>query len=295
MLDPRENWPVPNVTYSAGNAYGLIKQETEPNFFDIETIEDEESGSEIVVATVWRVPSFSFYESDISEDGVLVNNTHNLYSIDVRMIGRWKPIDNEPSKEILAVNVGGAAIDDENISTETTWSSQKISNEIGKGGGGGGSADAVLYTPQTLTEAQQTQARNNIGATLDVLKALGKETKRVDNLDEVTENGFYIGNIPELAEELYCLSMTGADNGKIQLCFSARSDDFVDFGALLRTQYDGEDWWNLYRFGLDVGDLLGGFVTAEECYSIFASELDSNMEYITQSVIDALPEYEGDD
>lgn len=30
--------------------------------------------------------------------------------------------------------------------------------------GGGGSADAVLYTPQTLTTAQQTQARTNISA-----------------------------------------------------------------------------------------------------------------------------------
>ena len=38
---------------------------------------------------------------------------------------------------------------------------QKI---IGGGGGGGGSANAVLYTSQTLTEAQQAQARANIGA-----------------------------------------------------------------------------------------------------------------------------------
>ena len=32
------------------------------------------------------------------------------------------------------------------------------------GGGGGGSADAVLYTPQTLTDAQKKQARDNIDA-----------------------------------------------------------------------------------------------------------------------------------
>lgn len=32
----------------------------------------------------------------------------------------------------------------------------------GGGGGGGGSADAVLYTPQTLTDAQKKQARENI-------------------------------------------------------------------------------------------------------------------------------------
>ena len=32
------------------------------------------------------------------------------------------------------------------------------------GGGGGGSADAVLYTPQTLTDVQKKQARENIDA-----------------------------------------------------------------------------------------------------------------------------------
>ena len=36
--------------------------------------------------------------------------------------------------------------------------------EMEAGGGGGGTADAVTYTPQTLTEEQQTQARANIGA-----------------------------------------------------------------------------------------------------------------------------------
>lgn len=35
---------------------------------------------------------------------------------------------------------------------------------IGGGGGGGGSDNAVLYTEQTLTPAQQAQARANIGA-----------------------------------------------------------------------------------------------------------------------------------
>ena len=35
------------------------------------------------------------------------------------------------------------------------------------GGGGGGSADAVLYTKQTLTEAQKKQARENVDAASD--------------------------------------------------------------------------------------------------------------------------------
>ena len=36
--------------------------------------------------------------------------------------------------------------------------------EMEAGGGGGGTADAVTYTPQTLTEEQKPQARTNIGA-----------------------------------------------------------------------------------------------------------------------------------
>lgn len=39
--------------------------------------------------------------------------------------------------------------------------------KFGGGGGGGGSADAVLYTPQTLTDAQKKQARTNIDAASD--------------------------------------------------------------------------------------------------------------------------------
>ena len=42
---------------------------------------------------------------------------------------------------------------------------EKFLKQYGGGGGGGvGSADAVLYTKQTLTEAQKKQARENIGA-----------------------------------------------------------------------------------------------------------------------------------
>lgn len=39
-----------------------------------------------------------------------------------------------------------------------------IAQKIIGGGGGGGSANAVLYTAQTLTEEQKAQARTNIGA-----------------------------------------------------------------------------------------------------------------------------------
>lgn len=47
--------------------------------------------------------------------------------------------------------------------TLTDAQKQQARENIGAGTGGG-SSDAVLYTPQTLTSSQQAQARENIGA-----------------------------------------------------------------------------------------------------------------------------------
>ena len=47
--------------------------------------------------------------------------------------------------------------------TLTDAQKQQARENIGAGTGGG-TSDAVLYTPQTLTTAQQAQARDNTGA-----------------------------------------------------------------------------------------------------------------------------------
>lgn len=49
-----------------------------------------------------------------------------------------------------------------------------------QGGGGGSDPEAVKYTPQTLTEAQKTQARTNIGAA-DEINGITSATATVDN------------------------------------------------------------------------------------------------------------------
>ena len=54
--------------------------------------------------------------------------------------------------------------------------------EMEAGGGGGGTADAVTYTPQTLTEEQKSQARTNIGAGQPVF---------VVNVTKVSQGGGY--------------------------------------------------------------------------------------------------------
>lgn len=60
-------------------------------------------------------------------------------------------------------NVSGAQIDDSVVAYDKTWSSQKIYQEL-ENAGGGSAEGAVLYTEQTLTDAQKAQARDNIGA-----------------------------------------------------------------------------------------------------------------------------------
>lgn len=49
-----------------------------------------------------------------------------------------------------------------------------------QGGGGGSDPEAVKYTPQTLTEAQKSQARTNIGAA-DEINGITSATASVDN------------------------------------------------------------------------------------------------------------------
>ena len=95
---------------------------------------------------------------------------------------------NSSAKEQARTNIGAAASEDiptaeqqaawtakQNALTFDSTPTQGSTNPVTSdgiytaiqnsgGGGGGGSTDAVLYTAQSLTSAQQTQARTNIGA-----------------------------------------------------------------------------------------------------------------------------------
>lgn len=87
---------------------------------------------------------------------------------------------------------------------------------------GGGSADAVLYTAQTLTSAQKTQARSNIGA--------GKSSVSVNNnimtiVDEASgnQNAYPLGGssvIPVIEVDDTSVQM-GIDPGKLYIFNSA--------------------------------------------------------------------------
>ena len=102
-------------------------------------VEGRDEDGNIVIPTIWAVAG-SIFEGAVSSTPAA------------------------PNPDIGEFPTTGTIIDDSQISTQTTWSSQKISEEIGNGGGGSSVGNAVLYTEQTLTNEQQAQARENIGA-----------------------------------------------------------------------------------------------------------------------------------
>lgn len=75
---------------------------------------------------------------------------------------------------------------------EFDHSAQEIDDAVeqvlnGESGGSGGGGAAILYTEQTLTDSQQQQARQNIGAvsTADFAAALGEVNAALSKMDEV--------------------------------------------------------------------------------------------------------------
>lgn len=66
----------------------------------------------------------------------------------------------------------------------------------GGGGGGGGSDNAVLYTQQTLTDAQQEQARANIGAvSLDEIGTVFTLKGGVASVEDLPASGNSVGDV----------------------------------------------------------------------------------------------------
>ena len=118
-----ENWPRPAITYSVGGFAGFVLvQNFQPEWFDIDTEYDEETEETTVTATMWQCPSFGIYNVAVSEDGVLVDTTLDNYTVDVRMIGRWKPVeDTGTPTEILAIKgeTGYAPVKGTDYWTET--------------------------------------------------------------------------------------------------------------------------------------------------------------------------------
>lgn len=71
-----------------------------------------------------------------------------------------------------------------------------IAAKMTGGGGGGGSSNAVLYTPQSLTDSQKAQARTNIGAASEVLETVSGTSI---NLDPEVGYRYVCGELTSLA------------------------------------------------------------------------------------------------
>ena len=99
---------------------------------------------------------------------------------------------------------------------------------------GGGSADAVLYTAQTLTEAQQFQARKNIGA-------VGNDSPQFQGylaLAPANETlGSGVGLSPTGSGHNYTLDISDVDEGNPTLLTGVKTPTDADTNAATTVEY----------------------------------------------------------
>ena len=99
---------------------------------------------------------------------------------------------------------------------------------------GGGSSDSVLYTPQTLTEAQQFQARRNIGAVgHDSPQFQGYVT--LSPADETMGSG--VGLSPTGSGHNYTLDISDVDEGNPTLLTGVKTPTDADTNAATTVEY----------------------------------------------------------
>ena len=101
-------------------------------------------------------------------------------------------------------------------------------------GGGGGSADAVLYTPQTLTDAQKKQARDNIdaGSEFVVTGTVNSDmTVTSDKTFAQIQAAIQEGKQPVAklsgSGNIFSMPLASANDTTIAFCAVAQVDDFV--------------------------------------------------------------------
>ena len=104
------------------------------------------------------------------------------------------------------------------------------------GGGGGGSSDAVLYTPQTLTDAQKKQARENVDAasyfviTATVNSSMDGVT--LDKTESQIKEAISAGKTP-------VIRVLGGDTSFYLPLIRATGTIFI-FGTVIADEYGGQ-------------------------------------------------------
>ena len=101
---------------------------------------------------------------------------------------------------------------------------EKFLKQFGGGGGGGGSADAVLYTQQTLTEAQKKQARENIDIGVNYFVVNGTENSNhkitLDKTFSQIREAIGDGKIPIVAMGDYYFQLSNNTDEYITFLFA---------------------------------------------------------------------------
>ena len=166
-------------------------------------------------------------------------------------LSNGKVIDaGELPKGEQGVSVASVAINENGHLIVTLSDGEKLdAGEIPGGGGGGAVTDAVLYTEQELTEAQQAQARTNSGAQPQTLivrfdtSNLGYATHTSDEIKVHREAGGDVIYIDEEGNECLFLDNTGGvrfyrdtvTNGTVARDIKKISNTGVVSGTLMTT------------------------------------------------------------
>lgn len=91
MYDPNMNWDRPIVTYSvSGISHLFVPSDNSDHGFDYDIEFDEETESDVIGDTLWS-PQLSVYE--LVEGSINYLHDFSNYTLDVHMLGRWKPLE----------------------------------------------------------------------------------------------------------------------------------------------------------------------------------------------------------
>lgn len=179
----------------------------------------------------WRV----WLVGNSARDGeVIPRITTNVAHISVAPTGGTEgkpfPIIPPTVEEQLRADMGNLA----DLSTEDKSSLVAAINEAAESGG---SKDAVTYTPQTLTKAQQEQARANISAE----KAGATYTKPASGIPK-TDLAYDVQTSLAKADTAISLGLTAATPGQIIKVKAVQDGKPTAWEAVDMPSGGGEDW-----------------------------------------------------
>lgn len=177
----------------------------------------------------WRV----WLVGNSARDGdVIPRITTNVAHISVAPTGGTEgnpfPVIPPTAEEQLRADMG-------DLADLTTEDKSSLVAAINEAAASGGSKDAVTYTPQTLTEEQQTQARENIGAYTKPASGIPKSDLAEDVQTSLAK-----------ADTAISLGLTAATPGQIIKVKTVQDGKPTEWEAVNMPSGGSETWEKLY-------------------------------------------------